>query len=100
MGADRSGPSAGYAPFSRELRIEQHAGVQDAGRVERALGAARSARAKSVAALAVVPGAVVAADGVVVRDRAAEPDQRLARGRLDLVPLLELGAARPGASTV
>ena len=55
--------------------------------------AARSAAANGCRALAVVPGAVIAADRVVVGDRAARFDHRL-RGRgLDLVPLLDLAAA-------
>ena len=68
-------------------------GVQDAGRVERALRGAQRA-GEAVGPLPVVPGAVIAADGVVMRDRAAVPQDRVRRRGLDLRPLLEL--ARPG----
>src|ERR1700750_1305813 len=44
----------------------------------------------------VVPGAVVAADGVVVGDRAAGVEDRLGDGGLDLVPLLALAPASGG----
>ena len=63
-------------------------------RVDGGLGRAQR-RGERLRALAVVPGAVVAADRVVVGDRAAGRLDRLRGGRLDLVPLLELGAA-PG----
>ena len=72
--------------------IDQHAGVEDAPRVELRLGGAQRRRER-VRALAVVPGAVVAADRVVVGDRAAGVDHRVRDGGLDLVPLLDLGAA-------
>ena len=67
-------------------------GLSIAGRVELGLGGAQGG-GEGGRALAVVPGAVVAADGVVVGDRAAGLDQRLGDGGLDLVPLLDLAAA-------
>ena len=57
-------------------------------RIERALGGAQR-RGEQVRPLAVVPAAMVAADGVVMRDRAAGVDQRVARRGLDRPPLLE-----------
>ena len=72
--------------------VDQDAGIEDPGRVELGLGGAQGG-GEGGRALAVVPGAVVAADRVVVGDRAAALDQRLGDGRLDLVPLLDLAAA-------
>ena len=60
--------------------------------VELGLGGAQGG-GEGCRALAVVPGAVIAADGVVMGDRAAGLDQRLGGRRLDLVPLLDLAAA-------
>src|SRR5262249_20286002 len=71
--------------------VDQHTRVQDAGRVECGFRRAQRRRER-LGALAVVPGPVVAADRVVVRDRAAVAQERLARGALDLGPLLELAA--------
>ncbi len=68
---------------------DQHAGVEDGGGVEFALGGAQGA-GEGVGALAVVAGAVVAADGVMVRDRAAELVDGVHRGGLDLIPLFHL----------
>ena len=67
-------------------------GLRIAGRVELGLGGAQGG-GEGGRALAVVPGAVVAADRVVVGDRAAALDQRLGDRGLDLVPLLDLSAA-------
>src|SRR5213592_2086564 len=75
-------------------RVDQHAGVQDARRVERRLGGGECG-GEARRTLPVVPGPVVAADGVVVRDRAAEPQDGVGGGLLDGRPLLELGAAPP-----
>ena len=55
--------------------------------------AARRASGEGVRALAVIPGPVIAADRVVVGDRAAGVDHRVGDGRLDLVPLGDLVAA-------
>ncbi len=55
--------------------------------------AARSAVGEGVGALAVIPGPVVAADRVVVGDRAPGGDHGVGGGGLDLVPLLDLAAA-------
>src|SRR3954447_6417213 len=72
--------------------IDEHAGVQDPARVDRPLGAAERLR-ELIRSLAVVPGPVVTADGVVMGDGAAAVDHRLRDGRLDLVPLLDLAPA-------
>src|SRR5207249_2205143 len=77
-------------------RVDQHAGVQDARRVERRLGGGECG-GEARRTLPVVPGPVVAADGVVVRDRAAEPQDGVGGGLLDGRPLLELGAAPPAS---
>ena len=69
--------------------------VEDAGGVQLGLGRAQGGGERR-RALAVIPGTVVAADRVVVGDRAAGVDQRLGDGRLDLVPLLDLAAANSG----
>ena len=65
---------------------------------------ARFARAKRlgelVGALPVVPRAMVAADGVVMGDRASGRQNRLGGRGLHLVPLLDLERRRAGASTV
>ena len=58
----------------------------------RRLGAAQRG-GERLRTLAVVPRPVVAADRVVVGDRAAALDHRVRGGPLDLGPLLELGAA-------
>src|SRR5262245_37169367 len=77
------------------LRVDEHARVQDAGRVEGALR--RDQRGgEPRGALAVVPGSVIAPDGVVMGDRAAETDYRLRGGGLDRVPLLDLAVATAG----
>src|SRR3954451_10933839 len=73
-------------------RIDEHARVEDCPRIELGLGGAEGG-GEGGGALAVVPGAVVAADGVVVGDGAARVDDRLGDGGLDLVPLPDLAAA-------
>src|SRR5207244_10096899 len=60
-----------------------------------ALGGAQGA-GEQVGTLAVVPGPVVTADGVVVGDRAAVSQHRLGGGGLDVAPLLELRPATAG----
>src|SRR6185312_3837460 len=72
--------------------VEQDPWVEDAGRIELRLGRAESG-GEGRRALAVVPGAMVATDRVVVGDRAAAAGQRLGDGGLDLVPLLDLPTA-------
>src|SRR5262245_59290888 len=72
-------------------RIDQHAGVEDPARIEHALGGAQRLR-EQLRALLVVPRTVVATDGVVVRDGAAVPQERIRCRGLDRGPLLELGA--------
>ncbi len=96
-GAGDSSPAAGLSSVAPSIRsqgrlgVEQHPGVENALRVELLLGGAQG-RGEGVGPLAVVPGPVVAADGVVVGDRAAGIDQRVGDGGLDLVPLLDLRA--------
>ena len=69
-GAIACGPElVAEAILRRALRVQQHAGIEDPGRVERALGRPQR-RGERLRALAVVPGPVVAADRVVVGDRA------------------------------
>ena len=94
VGAGQLSPPCGHGGNLVSRRADQHAGVEDPGRVDRVLGRPQR-RGERLGALAVVPGPVVAADGVVVGDRPARGDDRLRGGRLDLVPLLELVAA-PG----
>jgi hypothetical protein len=62
-------------------RIQQHLWIHHPRRVERALGGAVGAH-EEAGALLVVPGAVVAADGVVMGDRAAQADDLVAGGGL------------------
>ena len=81
QGGGLDGPSA-----------EQLAGVHDPGRVEPLLDRAQRLEAE-LADLRLHVGGVIAADGVVVGDRAARGDDRLAGGRLDRPPLLDLLAA-------
>src|SRR4051794_10639970 len=101
----RGWPSTGLTSFGSgmgtsrtltpaRLRVDDHARVEHARRVDRALRRPERLRER-VGALLVVPGPVVAADGVVVGDRPARRDQRLRHRRLHGVPLLDLGAA-PG----
>src|SRR6201989_908122 len=84
----------GYRRPQRGARsgVEENARVQDRGRVELGLGGPQGG-SEGGRALAVVPGAMVAADRVVMGDRAAALDQRLGHRGLDLVPLLDLAAA-------
>ena len=70
---------------------QQLPGVHDPGRVEPLLHGAQRLHAQ-LAHLGGHPGRVVAADGVVVGDRAAVRDDRVHRGRLRRAPLVELGA--------
>src|SRR6201994_3584944 len=72
--------------------VQEDAWVEDAGRIELRLCRSQSG-SEGRRTLPVVPGTVVAADRVMVGDRAAALDQRLRDGGLDLVPLLDLAAA-------
>jgi hypothetical protein len=67
--------------------VDQDTRVEDGGGVELRLGSTQRG-GKGRGPLAIVRGAMVAADGVVVGDRATAVDQRLGDGGLDLVPLL------------
>src|SRR4051812_44854702 len=68
---------------------EQHAGVEDAGRVDRCFGRRQRPRER-VGALVGVPPRVVAADRMVVGDGAAGAEDRFARGLLHGAPLCQL----------
>ena len=78
------------------LRVEQDAGVHDAGGIERPLrGAQRLDEERGH--LRLVPGAMQASDGMVVRDRGAARLESVARGALDGPPTGAIswpGAAR------
>src|SRR4051812_32517871 len=67
------------------------AGVEDSCRVDRTLRG-RQRRRERCGALLGIPGLVVATHCVVMRDRAAGGEHRVARRRLHLVPLRELAA--------
>src|SRR5712691_7662673 len=75
--------------------VDQHAGVEDAGGIEGALGRAQRV-GEGVRPLAVVPGPMVAAYRVVVGDVAAMSDDRVGGRGLDVGPLLELGPSPSG----
>ena len=89
VGAAAEAGEAGEASGSAG---EELAGVHDPGRVELLLDRAQHLE-PGLAHLGLHVGGVVAADRVVVGDRAAAGDDRLRGGALDLPPLLELGAA-------
>jgi hypothetical protein len=60
--------------------------------VERALGRFQSPR-ETLGPLTVVPWAMVAANRVMMRDRAAELHDHFRHRLLDFVPLLQLGSS-------
>ena len=72
--ADASaGPASATTPPLEDLttsRVDQHTRVQDAIRIDGALGGAQGA-GEQFGALMVIPGPVQAADGVVMGDRPA-----------------------------
>ena len=72
---------------------EQHAGVEDGAGVEGALRR-RQRLAEELGPLGLVPGHVIAANGMVVGDRPAPLDQCVGGRPLDRPPLLDLGAGR------
>src|SRR3954452_14297375 len=74
---------------------DQHARVEQALRVDRLLRRPQRPRER-LRTLAVVPRPVVASDRVVMGDRPAGREDRLARRRLHLVPLRDLRAAASG----
>src|SRR6266487_1975024 len=88
-------PSSPVAATSRGrsgaelLRIDQDARIERPGRVELRLHGPQPG-GERLRALAVVPGSVIAADRVVVGDRAASVDHSVGDGGLDLVPLADL----------
>ena len=72
--------------------INQDAWVEDPGGIQRALGGPQRDRER-LRPLPVIPGPVVATDGVVMGDGAAvRHGSASLTARLDLVPLLDLGA--------
>src|ERR1700722_9217229 len=72
--------------------IEEDAGVEDAFGIERAFDRLQG-DGEAVGALAIVPGAMVAADGMVMSDGPAEAVELVGDGALDVIPLLKLRAA-------
>lgn len=70
------------------LRIDQDARVEHAAGIQFALGGPQRG-GKKLWPLSVIPGSVISADGMVVRDGAARRDQRVARRVLDGLPLRE-----------
>src|SRR5581483_7200080 len=68
--------------------VDQHAWIEHALRVELALGGPQRT-GEQLRALAVVPGPMVAAYGMMMGDGAAGRDQGVARRSLDRLPLLE-----------
>ena len=83
----------------RYLRVDQHAGVEHTVRIELALGGAQRG-CEQLRPLPVVPGPMVAADGVMMGDGAAGFDQRVARGAYNAqrgasVPYVEVAHAGP-----
>src|SRR5580704_12704187 len=68
--------------------IDQNARVEHALRIEFSFHGTKCA-CEELRTLTVVPGPVIAADGVMMGDRAAGLDQRIARRVLDRLPLLQ-----------
>ena len=66
--------------------IDQHAGIEQALRIERLLGGAQRV-GEQRRALAVVPRAMIAPDRMMMRDRAAVLDHGIERRALDRAPL-------------
>src|SRR5919201_6027046 len=102
----RTVPRAGEGPWPARavvrtcaydpLGVDQHAGIEDFGGIEGALGGAERP-GKGLGPLAVVPRPVVTADCVVMGDRPPCVEHRLRDRRLDLIPLLDLAASHRGA---
>src|SRR5438477_1686058 len=78
-------------PALGPLGIDQHPGIEGPCRIERGFGGGQRG-GERIRALAVVPGPVVAADGVVMGDGPAAVDHDVRGGPLYLRPLLELPA--------
>jgi hypothetical protein len=76
------------AARSVSSRVDEHTRIEQAVRVERALGGLERLGEQG-RALAVVPGTVVAADCVVMGHRAAAGDHRVERRGFDRMPLLD-----------
>src|ERR1051325_2439954 len=73
---------------SSALRVDQYPRIEQPLRVEFARGRAQR-RGEQGRALAVVPGAMVAPDRMMMRARAAAVDHRVERRRFDRRPLLD-----------
>src|SRR6476661_7528649 len=82
------GLSSTRRPYRRSGR-QQLARIHHAGRIQLRLERPQCAQAR-VARLGAHPGNVVGAHGVVVGDRPARGDDRVARGALGGAPLLDL----------
>src|SRR6202035_1159890 len=80
--------NSSFVASGSALWIDQHAGMEQALRIDGVLCGSELG-GEERRALVVVPGAVVAADGVVMGDRAAGLDQRTRGGALDRLPFLE-----------
>src|SRR5689334_9165081 len=86
---------ASLAGCMRLSGIDQDAGIENCVRVECALRGAER-RGEAFGTLLVVPGTMVATDGVVVGDGAAVRDDDVGGGGLDLGPLGELRTGSRG----
>src|SRR6266853_5123037 len=73
------------------LRINQHAGVEHALRIEFFFCCPKRGREQRWA-LTIVPGPMIASDRVMMRDRATRRNQRVTGGILDRLPLLQKSA--------
>src|SRR3981081_4710794 len=73
------------------LRIDKHSRIEHALRIEFSFCCPQRRREK-LRTMTIVPGSMVPADGVMMRDRAARFDQRVAGGVLDGLPLFQKGA--------
>src|SRR5258705_12783772 len=80
-------------PVARQssLRIDQHARIEHALRIELAFCRPKRGREQR-RALTIVPGPMIASNRVMMRDRATRLNQRIAGGILDRLPLLQKSA--------
>src|SRR5258707_6307041 len=73
------------------LRIDQHARIEHALRIEFFFCRPKRGREQRWA-LTIVPGPMIAANRVMMRDRATRLNQRVTGGTLDRLPLLQTSA--------
>src|SRR5271165_4829873 len=85
-GETEAAADASHVVGGRISRVEQNTRIEQPMRIERVLCRTQR-RSKEVGGFSIVPWPVIAADRVVVGDRAACVDQRVARGALDRPPL-------------